>query len=391
MPQELNDQERFAEEQQLELELDNSFKMPEADASAPKTAADPQDNGQPVAPTADTPAEPVITQPKISPSLMEKAKAANLNLEGINNDAELAEAIYDAFVQTRAAYQASAQQPAAQPYEQQSARKADNVDHEHAKQFDLDGHFNGLWKVPQMDDASKHLINSGVVQIDPETGIYKAKPGFELMAGPLLNNLNQSHIAHKQQLNSLFEGNFFTNSWSAYQPAVEHLIAQKFQELAGGWQSQQQTQQTVQAQEQFVNKFEEDNAKWLFKTNILGEKSLSEQGQKFASTVAELREAGIQDPQRLAKMAMQIAGIQAGNAAAPAKAAASAPVVNDGRERDEHGRFIPKQESFIDKARRQAAENSNSRGYSGDSIAANEGDLDNLWQTEWRQRQAAAT
>lgn len=380
MAKELTDNELLQQQQQAELDLDNSFNQAAEEAQSGKTAADPQDKSA---------AEGVESQPaapQISASLLEKAKAGGLNLEGINSDAELAEAIYDAFRQQQAVYaqQASVRQP---EYDAGTkSKEEDRVARQDEQQaFDLGSHFSGLWKVPQMDEVSKHLINSGVVEIDPNTGAYRAKQGYEILVGPHLHNLNQAHIAHKQQLNKLFEGNFFENSWAAYQPAVEHLIAQQFQKLAGGWQNQQQITQQQAAEEAFISKFESDNAAWLFKTNILGQKSLSPEGQKFSDTVNELRQAGITDPRRLAATAMQLAGIKVGN-----ESTAKAEENKEDRERDGKGRFVSKQESFIDRARRQASESSNSNAYSGDSVVANEGDLDNLWATEWRQRQSAA-
>lgn len=370
---------------------------PSAEQEAPATP-------QPQAPTPPAPSTPAGPQlgtgvaaasPSLPAGLLQRAQAAGLKLDGIDSHDKFAEFVLGQYEQTRPYADIGRQSlatPTTQVRGQQEAAHEDGhqASEEWQEGFDVEGHFNSLWKVPQLDAASQFAIQNGLVQLG-ENGLYEAVPGYEAMALPLLNNLNQQHVAMKQQMNDLFSGNFYQKSFSAYQPAIEHLIQQHVNSLL---------QERLQERDQvsFVDQFAEQNKGWLYQPDG---QTLTAEGVKFRDKVAELRSQGINDPQVLAKYAMALAGIN--SAPQPAAAAPGVPAAE--KPRDGQGRFIAagtpqpveppktKQESFIEAARRQAAGSPSVQGgyaESGEFQVANEGELENIWDQAWRKHKGAA-
>lgn len=364
-----------------EFDFDNAFT--DAAAQAP----------EPVAPAIPE------TQPEATPNpLFEQAKAAGLQFgDDVKDEAGLAKFLLSKY-QEQQPYAAYGQQylanpPAQAPASQQAAEPVQQDVDEAV--FDLEGHFTNLWKANELSPQSRWAIENGIVSLGPE-GIYVPKAGFEQMALPILNEVNEAHIAQKQQLGKLFEGNPYKAIYEAVLPAIKHELTREFQQL---------NQQSFQSYEQqgFVEKWKQDNASWLYQP---GTQNLTPDGAKFAQTVQELQEQGLSDPKKLADYALRIAGINP-KAAAAAPVQQPAPVTGE-RPRGPDGKFLPveaaapavppvappsKEESFLDKAKRRAAAGSSSQGYSESNpdhaVAANQGDLDSMFVNAYRQMAAA--
>jgi hypothetical protein len=374
-------------DQAEEFDFDNAFT--DAAAQAPEPVA-------PVIPEA---------QPEATPNpLFEQAKAAGLQFgDDIKDEAGLAQFLLSKYQEQQPYVQYGqqylAQQPANTPAQQPANHgnvQADQDAEQDAVEFDLDGHFTNLWKANELSPQSRWAIENGIVSLGPE-GIYVPKAGFEQMALPILNEVNEAHIAQKQQLGKLFEGNPYKAIYEAVLPAIKHELTKEFQQL---------NQQSFQSYEQqgFVEKWKQDNASWLYQP---GTQNLTPEGAKFAQTVQELQEQGLSDPKKLADYAMRIAGINPTKAAPPAQAPAQQAAPAAERPRGPDGKFLPvaaapavppvappsKEESFLDKAKRRAAAGSNSQGYSESNpdhaVAANQGDLDSMFVNAYRQMAAA--
>lgn len=330
------------------------------------------------------------TSPSVSSDLLSRAQAAGFELDGIDSDSKLANFLMDRYMAERpyADYgrQSLASPQPQQPGQPQSAQSAADGGSEEEAEFDADAHFNGLWSVPQLDDAAKFLIQNGVVQLNPETGLYEPKPGFETMALPVIQNLNQAHIAQKQNLQKFFDGNPYKAIYEAVLPALKHALRPEFETHTQS-QFQQYQEQT------FVEKFANDNKHWLYGADG---KTLTADGQKFAQTVQELRAKGINDAQTLADYAIKLAGINTQPQQQTQQQAA--PEVKVPAKDPKTGRFIPqepksKQETFIDNAKRLAAQTPSQQSFVQSAAeaytASNEGDLDEMFTTALRQRQAA--
>lgn len=333
-------------------------------------------------------------------NLVSRAKAAGLQLEGVNDPAQLAEMVIDRWNQERpyAEFGRTSLSGNISKADHNKPNAQEQGEDEGVDQgFDEEGHFNSLWKTAELDDACKFAIQNGIVMLG-EDGLFQAKPGYETMALPLLQSINQSHIAQKEQLNKLFEGNFYQNIDKGLWPAFEARINRVLNERLN---NQFQTYEQQVSEKSFVDRFVTENKSWLY--DATGN-NLSPEGLKFQQTVQELRNNGITDPQVLANYAIKIAGINTNAGATqsgqPSGGGGVTPAPNTDRPRDEHGRFLPpgtaapaappktKQETFIDRARRHVTKTDN-RGGGGlnsgaDYQVANEADLENMFTDAWK-------
>lgn len=378
----------------LEDLLDPQPEAPVQQESTPPPETPPQPQ------VGETQAQPAVSS--LPASLASRAQAAGLPLDGINSTDSFAEAILDRYLQDKAYAEYGRSSLVAgngvkgERYEPSSQPEGE---HESIEQgFDEQGHFGNLWKVAELDEASKYAVQQGIVVMG-EDGLFQAKPGYESLVLPILNNINQSHIAQKEQVSKLFEGNFYQNIDKGLWPALEHRFQKMLEERLS---SQFQTYEQKQSENTFIDSFQKENAAWLYGQNG----QLSPDGVRFQEAVWELREKGITDAPTLAKYAIKIAGINT-NAGTPPTGQPPAGVgtppapPTNGKARDEHGRFLPagtpapvpppdksKQETFLDRVRRQATLSDNRGGglNSGSEYqVANEGDLENMFTDAWRQ------
>lgn len=374
---------------------------PSGEPAASVPPAAPETQATPAAPAA--PAEPA--QPSFADSgLYARARSAGLDLDGVNDPNAFAEVLLDRYMAERpyADHGRASLAVGKRPEEQHNQGDPQRDTQEDNSEFDLDGHFSSLWSVPQVDDQAKFLIQSGIVQLG-EDGLFAAKPGYEAMALPVLNNLNQAHVARQEQVKALFEGNFYQNIDKGLWPAVEHRVQKMLEERLGQrFQSYTQEQQAQGFEQQFIN----ENKNWLHDANG----RLTADGEKFKETVAELREQGITDPRTLANYALKISGVNTNAGAQAASPGAPGPTLapNTGgqeKPRDGQGRFLPagtpaplgpqktKQESFMDDARRKASASSSQGSYTetgGDAVVANEGELENMFTNDWKRYKEGA-
>lgn len=376
---------------------------PEPVAPDTQSSAPPQQPpAPPAAPAAASPQEPskpstpTVALPSFATSgLYARAKSAGLDLDGIDSPDSFAEVLLDRYMAERP-YADHGRSQLASQYKPEQSSVAPEKEQDGDGQFDLDGHFNSLWSVPQVSPEAKFLVDNGAVVQNPETGRWEAAPGCESLALPHLASINQFQAAHKQSLHSLFEGNFYQNIDKGLWPAIEHRVQNLLEQRLGQQiQTYHQEQQAQSFEQQFIN----DNKSWLHDANG----RLTAKGEEFRQAVATLRERGMTDPKELAEWAtLKIGGIPQ-TTQTPAE---GQPTAGNGKPRDEHGRFLPagtpapggppktKQESFIDSARRQAAASSNQSGtYSdagGDAVVENDGELENMFTNEWKRHKGAA-
>jgi hypothetical protein len=347
---------------------------------------------QPAAPAAP-PAAPA--GPSISPSLLTRAQAANLPLDGIKSDAELAQALFDHLQQVNPYVQLGRQQLA----QQQPAAPAQ-------PEWTLDNYFAERWQVPEWKPEYQFAVEKGMVTQDANGNLVPA-PGFDAMVLPLLGGMNAALAARQEQQARLFsEGNPLKNIYEA----IEEPLVRKFEQmLEQRFSGYTQTQQ----QHGLVDKFEQDNAAWLYGQD--GQPT--QQGSAFIAAVQELKADGITDPQRLLALGMKLAGINPQAPAAPATPAAApaAPAAPQAeRPRRPDGTFMTAaeaaaappapptapaapqptaQESFLDSARKRAGHSPSRQGHEGanpdDPVDLRQGDLENYFTNAYRQAAGA--
>jgi len=362
---------------------------PEAEPESPVAEATPE--------AAPEQAAPEQHSSFSGSGLYARAQAAGLPLDGIEDESSFAEALLDRYMQDRAYAdlgRSSLVSGTKDGGANRGNRSSDDVASEEASdEFDPDSHFNSLWQAPQINEQAKFLINQGIVELG-DNGLYQAKPGFEAMALPVLNDLNQAHVAQREQMQKLFEGNFYQNIYKGISPVLERQFQRMLEEKI---QSQFQSyEQQTQAQS-FEQKFSDEHKAWLYQPDG----RLTADGEKFRQTVAELRQQGINDPQKLAAYALKLSGVNT-------QPTSPTPVVTPtdaGRARDEHGKFIKgtdappsaapksKQESFIDEMRRKASPSANQGSYTDDGsgfVPSNEGELENMFTNAFRKHKTGA-
>lgn len=362
---------------------------------------EPTPTPEPV-PTPAVPDEsqaPEGSQPSFATSgLYARAQQSGLPLDGIDNETGLAEFLLNRHLEDRA-YADLGRSSLASPKAssnadaQGKAGKGQGTDGD--DEFDPDSHFNSLWQAPQINEQAKFLINQGIVELG-ENGLYQAKTGYEALALPVLNELNHAHVAQREQMQKLFEGNFYQNIYKGISPVLERQFQKMLDEKISS-QFQNYEQQT-QAQS-FEQKFMDEHKTWLYQPDG----RLTADGEKFRQTVTELRGQGINDPQKLAAYALKLSGVNTAptNPAVPAVTPADA-----GRARDGQGKFIKateglpaatpqksKQESFAEEMRRKASASSNQGGYTdngSDFVPSNEGELENMFTNAYRKHKTGA-
>lgn len=314
-------------------------------------------------------------------------------LEGIQSDADLANALLEhlqrinPYVQLGQTQLAAPQAPAA-PAAAPAAEP----------EWTLDSHFQSVWKAPEWKPEYQHAIDRELVQADEQGRIVPA-PGCEALVLPILAGMNEAVAGMREARANLFEGNPYRNFYDALAPAIEKRVEQMLEERFTGYQ---QTQQQMS----LLDKFESDNAAWLYQP---GTQTLTEKGQAFAKEVQALREDGVTNPERLLARAMQAIG----GAPAPAPPAAAQPAAPAAtaaeRPRRPDGTFLPasaapqttspataptKQESFVETARERAgytpSRNSGASADDGD-VPMTDGDLGSFFKRQHQaSRQAAA-
>jgi hypothetical protein len=355
-----------------------------------QVATPPAQNGTP------TPSGDGGPQASFAPALLERAKGAGLKLDGIDNHEKFSEYLLSEYERTRP-YAEYGRSALAQPNNQVSqdgkpaGQRVDDA-HDREEAFDLDGHFNGLWNAPQLDQQANFAIQNGIVQLG-DNGLYEAAPGYEAMALPILNTLNQAHIAQKEQMQNLFKGNFYKNIYEALVPALRHELSQDFTKYSQESVSQYE-------QEAFIEKFKADNSAILYTPDGT---AFTDYGLKFNQAVEKYMAKGMSLNDAIEVAQAIVPKPQADPAQPtqqqPANGKPAAAV--DNRPRDEHGRYLPagtpapvvksKQESFMDDARRKAAASSSQQSYSeaGGNLVT-DGDPENIWSQAWNKHKGVA-
>jgi hypothetical protein len=217
------------------------------------------------------------------------------------------------------------------------------------------------------------------------------------MALPILNTLNQAHIAQKEQMQNLFKGNFYKNIYEALVPALRHELSQDFTKYSQESVSQYE-------QEAFIEKFKADNSAILYTPDGT---AFTDYGLKFNQAVEKYMAKGMSLNDAIEVAQAIVPKPQATNGQSPVQSetngqdAQVAAKASEAKPRDEHGRYLPagtpapvvksKQESFMDDARRKAAASSSQQSYSeaGGNLVT-DGDPENIWSQAWNKHKGVA-
>lgn len=187
-------------------------------------------------------------------------------------------------------------QPAAQPAAAASAAPAAEPTPD---AWSEDKYFQEKWDAPKWDPSYTFALQQGMVQRNPETGLYEAAPGYESLVIGLLPGLNQATTFTHQRWQEITRGNPYRQFYDVlseplrrqWQTDMQQLIAEEFERYGVS---------------QRVNSFEAENASWIYTIDPqTGNRILTPQGQVFYQEIEMLQEAGVTDPQHLITLAMR--------------------------------------------------------------------------------------
>ena len=237
------------------------------------------------------------------------------------------------------------------------------------KGWSADDHFQKQWGVnwtPEFDQA----IASGIVVQDPETNLYVAKPGYEVLAQSILPNLNTAHKAIHDKWAKLTKGNLYQNVYEATRDPILREVERIVEERMARAQQQTQTMSVV-------DRFEQENASWMYATDpVTRQAQPTPEGQRLIQAVQASYASGETDSGRAIQWALQVTGLsdrmgQRAVAATPPPAPVqAAPTPNQSP-----------QQSFLERARSANAYSPSASGPGTDPglQISSEDDLNNLF------------
>lgn len=388
---------------------DRSYESAFSEAQTSQSAAPQQSSSPPAAPTpaapqapaspaaAAAPAQPQSSAPPAAapapqPSpLLAQARAAGLPLDGITTEAQLAQALLEQYQRVIPYVQIGQQfAPHITDFQSYLANRGQQPAQPAAPQepeWSLDSYFDKAWDVPKWENTYDFAITNGLVQRDPESGLFVPTPGAEAMVAPILTGLNQAEAQIRQQRQQLFEGNPLRNIWDKFQEPIERIIEQRVEKLVG--ERFQQVEQT-----DFVDQFENANRSWLY--DAAGQPTA--QGQQFYNQIDALQQAGVTDPKTLISLAQRLAGVGV-TPAAPASPAGGAPAPSPtagapAQPVTPEANSQAKKDTFLNRALANAAHQPQSQGHMQSNpdapVVTGQGDLDQLFTNAFAQSKAAA-
>lgn len=334
--------------------------------------------------------------PALPPSLLARAQQAGLDgLDGIDSPDKFAEYLLDRYMQVQpyADYGRSAltQSGKQQLPDNQGHGSADDDRDGGVDKFDENKYFSDAWQVPQLSPAASFLLEKGAFELN-DLGMITPAKGYESLAMPHLQEV-QAYQQSKAAQNEAFAANPVKFMAEKLLPYFEHKFSDR-------WQNTVQERFQEYEHQNFEAKFIEDNKAWLYTADG---KAFSPEGVRFRDAVAELREQGITDPQRLANLATRLAGIDTNKAGAGAQEARQeadpTPAQNKSTppKDPQTGKFVKaeksKQESFLDEMRRKAKAGTSQGSHEASGAApvvSNDGELDAMFTKAFQEHMAGA-
>lgn len=221
-----------------------------------------------------------------------------------------------------------------------------------------DSHFNQLWDGPEWNAQFTEAINSGMVERDPSTGLWRSSPGYEVITGSMLEPLNSAHRHATSFWTDLSRSNPYQKFYQAMEEPMRRAWKQDMEEFLT-------TRERDAATSNDIASFERQHEAELYRTNpVTGRREPTEQGQMLLGSIDRINRA--QTPQEKLAIAIELAGMnkqpqsQQTQAVAPAQAAPAQPVA--AAQTDQRS-----QQSFLDGALRVASHSPSSNG-SGDAM-----------------------
>ena len=354
----------------------------------------PPEIAAPEIPVEPAPPEPVASpeppEPVALSDIAQAAQEAGIDVEGLS-DTDIFSAMASRYEQIKP-YADYGQQVA--PYHDQfqkyvADQQQPQPEPEPGEEWTPETYFKQKWNEPAWNQEWDYAEQHGVVQRNPESGFYEPVQGRETMAMPIVDKMNQALMARQQQWQQITQGN-------PYQMFYEALL----EPMQKAWQSDlnQAVEERLSSRdtESLVNDFEKQNAGWLYQKNDTGQQLMTEKGQAFYQTINELRDAGVNDPQTLLKLATRMHGpnSEQEGATPPPNTQTPTPAPEQPQASPE-AVSATKQQSFLENALDRARHSPSAGGYteasSDDPVNVNERELNNMFVNEAQKAAASGT
>ena len=381
---------------------------PQDSASVPEEQAPPVTQDPPYPPEQQPPSSDTDSQSSIegsgqpleqgeAPAFSLSEAAAQIGLDVTDkSEQEIARQLIDQYQQLRpyaewgqqiAPYADQIQEYFASQQGQQG--QADpRQEEEVSDQWTPEDYFKQAWREPQWDEQYDLAEKMGIVQRNPESGLYEAVPGREAMAMPLLGGMNQAMVSRQQLWQQITNSNPYQHFYEkllepmkrAWQADMENLVEERF--------SGRDTRS-------YVDDFEQQNSDWIYSQGQGGQRVLTDKGAAFQKTIAELRESGISDPVKLLNLAKRMVDVQPPQSQPQTPSAQSQPpqppqqppAPSQPQSTPEEA-SESKQASFLQNAMDKARHNPSSGGYAqstpDDPVNVGENELNSMFVSEFK-------
>jgi hypothetical protein len=245
--------------------------------------------------------------------------------------------------------------------------------------WSVEKHFQKQWDAPKLTPQMQYAMNAGLVVRDPETGVMNAKPGFEVMVAPLLNELNHAINWERDAVRDFFQANPLKKTYDALEEPLKRLIQAEVE----------QRLQETRLQEMAVSgikQFDQQHEKWLYQPSANGGQMMTQKGQQFVELVKLLKGNWTGDATTLLNLCrLAVTNAPVGDPVGDpvAQTAAAAAMIND-----------KKQQSFLTNALEQAAHQPSAGANTVQSpsgpVVVTQRELEDLFLNDYRAQAGAA-
>ena len=194
---------------------------------------------------------------------------------------------YAQFGQQLASQQSSAQPPATAAATTAAAAAPE--------EFDVEKYFQDAWGAPKWQQQYDLAIQQGMVERDPQTGLFRPTPGYEAMTIGIINGLNEAMQFQTSNVQKIFRDNPYRQFYDVMREPIRREIQREAGQLVQG------ELQRIKTTE-FIDKFQAENSDWLFSVDAMGRKVYTPAGESFLRQAEQFVDDGM-DVQRAVDVA----------------------------------------------------------------------------------------
>lgn len=172
-------------------------------------------------------------------------------------------------------------------------------------EFDPHAYLSDKYGGPQWKPQYQHAIDNGMVERDPNTGLYRPANGFELMATPLIGEMNNA----LQHQNDFWKKLTTSNPYETFYDVLREPMLREVDRRVN---DALQSRESQSNKDSVVSSFEQANEAWLYGTDpSTGQRVVTQDGQRFFSEIKTLQSKGLTDPQDIFEIAQLRTGLGA--------------------------------------------------------------------------------